>query len=197
MDPDFTKNSDSDAPFRPSPDKSITPWLLALVVVAGLLYAGYQSIDWGKEKPVQNKATIVTTTPSPPPQPAQPQATLTEPGSRIITKCTGGGKTTYSDGECPQGSAASQLVTKADYNLMAGLTPEQLAAVKRLDAHATTAATVAQNSPVVTNTSECKALDAQIANLDAMARQPQTMQMQDWIRDQRKKARDRQFAIRC
>ncbi len=197
MDPDFTKNSSGDAPFRPSPDKSITPWLLALVFVAGLLYAGYQSIDWGKDKPMQNKLPIVATTPSPPPQPAQPQAPLTEPGSRVVTKCTGGGKTTYSDGDCPQGSATSQLFTKADYNLVAGLTPQQLAAVKRLDAQAATAATVAQNSPVVTDTSECKALDAQIASLDAMARQPQTMQMQDWIRDQRKKARDRQFAIRC
>lgn len=197
MDPDFTKNSDRDTPFRPSPDKSITPWLLALLFVAGLLYAGYQSIDWGKDKPVQNKVPIVTTTPSPQPKPAQPQAPLTEPGRRIITKCTGGGKTTYSDGDCPKGSETSQLVTKADYNLVAGLTPQQLAAVKRLDAQAATAATVAQNSPVVTNTSECKTLDDYIKYLDALARQPQTMQTQDWIRDERKKARDRQFTIRC
>lgn len=197
MDPDFTKNSNGDAPFRPSADKSITPWLLALVFVAGLLYAGYQSIDWGNNKPMPNKVPTASTTPIPQPQPAQPQAPLTEPGNRVITKCTGGGKTTYSDGDCPKGSETSQLVTKTDYNLVAGLTPQQLAAVKRLDAQAATVATVAQNSPVVTDTSECKALDVQIANLDAMARQPQTMQTHDWIRDQRQKARTRQFSIRC
>ncbi len=197
MNSDFTKNSDRDTPFRPSPDRSITPWLLALVFVAGLLYAGYQSIDWAKDKPTQNKVPIVTTTPIPPLQSAQPQEPLTEPGSGVVTKCTVNGNTTYSDGKCPQGSTTSQLVTKADYNLVAGLTPAQLAAVKRIDAQAATAATVAQNSPVGTNISECKALDAQIANLDAMARQPQSMQVQDWIRDQRQKARTRQFAIHC
>jgi len=44
---------------------------------------------------------------------------------------------------------------------------------------------------------ECKTLDAQIANYDSMARQPQSAQTQDWIAERRKKARDRQFAIRC
>jgi hypothetical protein len=44
---------------------------------------------------------------------------------------------------------------------------------------------------------ECKALDAHIANLDAMARQPQSAQVQDWIAGKRKDARDRQFRLRC
>lgn len=44
---------------------------------------------------------------------------------------------------------------------------------------------------------ECKALEARITQLDNMARQPQTGQMQDWIRDQKSKARDRQFGLRC
>lgn len=45
--------------------------------------------------------------------------------------------------------------------------------------------------------SECKSLDARITQLDAMARQPQGAQMHDWIRSERKQARDRQFEIRC
>ena len=45
--------------------------------------------------------------------------------------------------------------------------------------------------------SECKALDARVMHLDAMARQPQGAQMHDWIRSERKQARDRQFEIRC
>ena len=44
---------------------------------------------------------------------------------------------------------------------------------------------------------ECKALEARITSLDAMARQPQSAQTQDWIAGKRKEARDRQFRLRC
>lgn len=197
MDPYFTKIGDRDAPFRPKADKGITPWLIAVFFVAGLLYLGYKSIDWGKKKPMQNKPPVITSAPTPSPLPTQPQAPSTDTGNRVVTKCISNGKTTYSDHGCPQGSATSQVLTKADLNIVAGLTPEEQATVKRLDSQAATEATISQNSPVVTNASECKAWDAQIANLDAMARQLQSMSMQDWIRDQRKRARDRQFALRC
>jgi hypothetical protein len=52
-------------------------------------------------------------------------------------------------------------------------------------------------NPQAVRRGECKALDARITHLDAMARQPQSAQTQDWIRSQRKEARDRQFALRC
>jgi hypothetical protein len=45
--------------------------------------------------------------------------------------------------------------------------------------------------------SECRTLDAQITQFDAMARQPQSGSMQDWITSQKRKTRDRQFAIKC
>jgi hypothetical protein len=44
---------------------------------------------------------------------------------------------------------------------------------------------------------ECKALDAQIQQYDSMARQPQSGQAQDRISAKRKKARDRQFQLKC
>lgn len=47
------------------------------------------------------------------------------------------------------------------------------------------------------NKAECERLDTYINQLDAMARQPQSAQTQDGIRMERKKARDRQFEIRC
>jgi hypothetical protein len=50
---------------------------------------------------------------------------------------------------------------------------------------------------VAGNQGECAALDARVAELDVMARAPHTAQMQDWLRGERKKARDRQFALRC
>ena len=49
----------------------------------------------------------------------------------------------------------------------------------------------------VSNKGECQALDRRVDELDAMARQPQSPGTQDWIAGERRKARDRQFAIRC
>jgi hypothetical protein len=44
---------------------------------------------------------------------------------------------------------------------------------------------------------ECASLAATIANLDSQARQPQSSQMQDWIKQQRQRARDQQYRLRC
>ena len=44
---------------------------------------------------------------------------------------------------------------------------------------------------------QCDALDARVKHYDAMARQPQSGQMQDWISAERKKVRDQQFRLRC
>jgi hypothetical protein len=44
---------------------------------------------------------------------------------------------------------------------------------------------------------ECAGLEATINNLDSQARQPHSGGMQDWIRQQRQQARDRQFRLRC
>ena len=75
---------------------------------------------------------------------------------------------------------------------------------QRQSAASTTTNTVTINTTTVTNNNsaaghlaECKALDASITQYDAMARQPQTGQMQDWITGEKKKARDRQFRIHC
>ena len=48
-----------------------------------------------------------------------------------------------------------------------------------------------------TRASQCAALNDQVTQYDAMARQPQSGQMQDWISQQRKAARDEQFRLRC
>jgi hypothetical protein len=45
--------------------------------------------------------------------------------------------------------------------------------------------------------SQCKALEARVIELDAIARQPQSGQMQDWLAGQRRDARDAQFRLRC
>jgi hypothetical protein len=62
---------------------------------------------------------------------------------------------------------------------------------------------VVQSAPATTaaeapsNKAECTLLDHRVNQLDDMARQPQSGATQDWIRSERQKARDRQFALRC
>jgi hypothetical protein len=64
-----------------------------------------------------------------------------------------------------------------------------------------TAPTVITNTVVqpqtVDRASQCRNLEARVNQLDSMARQPQSAQMQDWIRDQTKTARDQQFHLGC
>ena len=55
----------------------------------------------------------------------------------------------------------------------------------------------APRSQQATKQAECANLAAIVANLDSQARQPQSSQMQDWIKDQRQRARDRQFRLQC
>lgn len=58
-------------------------------------------------------------------------------------------------------------------------------------------APAAAPNPAVIRKTECQMLDRHVEELDAMARQPHSGQTQDWIRGERKAARDRQFALRC
>jgi hypothetical protein len=44
---------------------------------------------------------------------------------------------------------------------------------------------------------ECQSIAASIQQYEAMSRQPQTGQMQDWITTRKREARDRQFQLRC
>lgn len=62
---------------------------------------------------------------------------------------------------------------------------------------ATSTTTVITNVVVADKKDECLSLKQRIEQMDARARQPQSAQEQDRLRDQRKQARDRQFALRC
>lgn len=57
--------------------------------------------------------------------------------------------------------------------------------------------TVIRQSSEQSKLAECKSLDAQITNFDSMARLPHSGEMQDWISGEKKKARDRQFHLKC
>lgn len=57
--------------------------------------------------------------------------------------------------------------------------------------------TIVQNGPRPTRRQLCDGFKARVAHLDSLARQPQSAQMQDSIRAERKKVRDQQFRAQC
>jgi hypothetical protein len=113
-----------------------------------------------------------------------------------------GGGSFWASTHCNQHQALIERIA----NVPEGLPFDQQVALGEQQRSAAAALTTPNRSGVTTVTSsntqahqqsECKALDASIQQYDAMARQPQSGQMQDWISAQRKKARDRQFQIKC
>ena len=123
-------------------------------------------------------------------------------GSIYLCKAYAGG-TFWASNHCNQHNALIERIA----NVPDGLPFDQqvnIANQQRQSAANTATNTVTINTTTVTNDNsaaghlaECKALDASITQYDAMARQPQTGQMQDWITGEKKKARDRQFRIHC
>jgi hypothetical protein len=120
-----------------------------------------------------------------------------------VTKClSSAGAAAYVDGGCPPGTRSSSITVRPDSNLADGMSAaEREASVRENRALAQAqaegerpTAMAAYPSPTA---AECASLDAAVRALDAQARQPLAAQMQDWVRAQRKSARDRQFALRC
>jgi hypothetical protein len=117
-----------------------------------------------------------------------------------ISKCAINGKTVYSDQGCPDG-AKGRTVALHDSAGIVSPPKENLAELTAKRKASEQAYTLQLQQQVASigssNRFECEELDKRIASLDAMARQPQSGGMQDWIKDQRKAVRDRQFAIHC
>jgi hypothetical protein len=119
--------------------------------------------------------------------------------SHGISKCIISGKTVYSNEGCPKGIQAKSvtlhdsggIVSPPKENLV-DLTAKRQAAEREHSVR-----TMQVQAQVKSNKAECEWLNQHINWLDSIARQPQSGQMQDWIRQERKAARDRQFDIRC
>lgn len=202
MDHDFLKGDSRERPFTPPPEQPVLRWLGALFTLLALLYAGYRVIEWKNYRPppdptkqTPNDSSHATKQASvPPPQTSVPS--VSDPETRTVTKCMINGKTSYGDGSCA-GGVATQVTTKANYNLMAAVRPRAPAQTEEPVRQTTTVTKDEPTSSAMWVKTRCEALEAKIASLDAMGRQPQTPQTYDWIRDERKKARDEQFRIPC
>lgn len=215
MDRDYMNEKRARQALNPAPKKSAASTLFMVLVFVAALFFLYQLADWQLNKRASGiaaqSAPKVQPTPGQPPSRQEAFTLLGEPGprpyqdapepvvgNRVVTKCIVNGKTSYSDAPCASGAVATQVTTRADHNIMA---PVRVAT-------STTTETTYSPAPVVTTQNnapsdytakkiECQSLDSHIQHLDSMSRQPQGAQMMDWIRDERKKARDRQFRIPC
>ena len=129
--------------------------------------------------------------------PANAQELTTEGG---ISKCIINGKTSYSNQGCPEGVQGQAVAIHKSQGIVSP-PKETLAELTAMRQAAEQAQSVQRQERIAlvgaSNGAECADLDKRIAHLDAMARQPQSGQMQDWIKEHRKAVRDRQFAIHC
>ena len=189
--------------------ETLISFLIACAVVAGAVWIFDQSL--GKnEAPHATKVQRHAVEPRNSRTPAQQQEHRIDPFSAPahagagstgkIFKCVINGKTTYSDHECATKSGQQALNLSDSRGILSPPkeTLEELTA-QRLAKEAAYQRQAPQQAAVLARSanSECGLLEQHIAWLDAMARQPQGAQMQDWLKQERKKARDRQFAIHC
>lgn len=215
MDRDYMKDSSRDRPFRPPPESALAGWLGKLVILVCILYLGFKLADWldHRAKPAPAKAlitavpvvqtTVQPTTQLPTTAPSLPKTPLHLPMRNVpaesdsIIKCVINGKTSYGDNTCAAGAMTSKVVIKQNQNLIAPITVPSVAQAITPAPAPITITRVNPGPDYAALKAECAWLDASIKHLDDLARQPQSGSMQDWIRDERKKMRDRQFRIRC
>jgi hypothetical protein len=195
-----------------APDHSMRLVLVCVAGAIGILALAWAALEWrGIRDNVQRHGTPPTLPAPgqrPSAQPPRPEATAPRAPAPLegritrVTKCVSanGAPTTFSDGPCPPGTRSEVVAVRPDLNLadgMSGAARSESIRDSRIRAEAS-AEYERWVAAQVDSTSElCARLDAQIAALDAEARQPLPGWRQDEIRELRKKARDRQFALRC
>jgi hypothetical protein len=208
MDRDYMHEKRRQRPFSPLPERFSTLSKVLVFVVA--LFVLYKIADWKLRQQAAPLAAKQTAAPTPkvqrpaeappttlPPVPPYQRSSSQIANPQTVTKCVVNGKTSYGDGACPQGAVKTQVTTRADQNLMTAVRPT---AVMQTEEAVSQPLAVARNNPspdAAAKKAECQMLTARIEQLDSMSRQPQSAQMQDWIKDERKKARDQQFRLPC
>lgn len=186
----------------------IMSFFMACAVVLGVLWA---LSEFGLREPGRDHAMTGIGAKD---YPSQPSGQLTQPPSRAsnpvaqesrfnqgsVIKCVLNGKTIYSDEKCPAGASTHRVqlhdtagVVSPPKAVLSELTAQRIAIENaQIQSLQQPAALPVQSKKV-----ECDAIDKRIEWLDSMARQPQSAPTQDWIRQERRHARDRQFAVHC
>lgn len=212
MDRDYVRGGAGQRPYSPPPERSTTSYLTIVCIVAAGMFGLYKGADWLLQQrtarlvsqPLRTLPPAASVTPARPIEPPlSTRPVYPSPGqqaltSQTVTKCVTMSKTSYSDGACGKGAVSTQIVTRSNHNMMDAVQIPVMAQPLQPAQHTI----VVQNDGrgaqgLASQKAFCKSLDEEIARLDALARQPQSAQMQDWISAERKKLRDAQFRLPC
>ena len=198
-------------PSSPPHERQSMSFLTIALIFVLVFYALFHLTQWAldqrapaprhwalKPQPASELREAPPQAPALAPLPAQQNVLEPRNGTRTITKCVVDGRISYNDYGCAAGAVATSVVTKPNQSLVAAVRPASANPAVQAKETSRPFSVVAQASNAsVARASECKFIDAQAANLDAMARQPQSGQMQDWTRAERKRLRDLQFQVAC
>lgn len=117
-----------------------------------------------------------------------------------VVKCIVNGKTSYTNKACPTGAKTHQVelhdtagVVSPPKEVLADLTARRIASEQAYSQHLQQQASLSVQS----KKTECEQLLKHIDWLDGMARQPQSGQMQDWIKVRKVETQSRQYTIHC
>lgn len=143
-------------------------------------------------------APRVTSTAPAAPHMEAPRAAPRTGGTIYLCRAYGGGSFWASDHCNRHNALIDRMVSVPE-----GISFEQQVQIaeerrRALAADSPVQVTVSTPSPqAASNKALCESLDNRVTTLDAMARQPQSGSMQDWIRSERQKTRDEQFRLHC
>lgn len=201
--------------FRPAPQNTSVV-TIALCVIAAL-YLLYQAALWWQNKQLHTKPSSAPSvaiaqsgaleTHGPralEPQPSR--TTLTQPNQPpapgTVNKCVLNGKVTYSDAACPKDAIVGSVKLPPPAPVDVYQQPRTVAVpttvLQPSGAGAEPQPTLHMPSQAApAKSAECKYLDELVKQIDIRALQPQSLQEQDVLREDRKKARDRQYSLKC
>jgi hypothetical protein len=193
---------------RPSRSTGAVWLLVGVVAAAALLYAVFSlwpDARQMRDAAVRQGAPAAAVPPVIAPAPRQdarrrPEAEAPRRTQRFAKCMSVAGAITYSDEPCPAGARATEVAVNPDLNLADGMSDAARLASMR-DNRARAHVVVEHERRVATNVdsavAECGHLKALIDSIDAAARQPLSAHQQDRLKDQRRRAHDRRFELRC
>ena len=193
--------------------KPLSSGRLALfwIAVLAITFAAFQLVPM-----IGPRAPAVSSSPvSPAPVPAAPSSSTplaaarpapvegsraAPAGAAPIYRCGNRyGHEPCAGGRAIDGSVASGFDSRPSERLARLVAEGRSADSETVTTTSRTVTTLVNNGSVVAakRFSECQALAEEIVAIDRDARQPQSARRQDWLRDRRKQARDRQAQLHC
>lgn len=204
--------------FKNSTESSATSILWMVLTWMSIFFLLFKAFSWWEaNRTVPARHTVIEQRRNPPAAESNatsvrtPQPSSLRPGSPAsfepyqeatedfsVAKCVGRTGTSYSDGPCPAGTAATRVAAGTQTNISDGLTRRTTREQSQSPVVVTTSADLPLPSIEPSNLlAQCKSLTEELNRFDVIARQPLSGAMQDWIRDQQRALQSRKFALKC